>query len=80
MLERRLALISKAPDTPQEVVAAVAELVIDVAGADGSGESVGVDDGGVLAGGVVAALDASGVVGAVIGVSHDYCQSQAFKR
>jgi hypothetical protein len=79
VLERRLTLISNPPDRPHEVVAGASELVVDVAGVDGTEESLDVDDGGVLSGGV-AGLDATRVVGAGIGVSHDPCQSQMFKR
>jgi hypothetical protein len=57
VVERQPTLTSKAPDRPHEVVAAAAELVVDVAGA---GASVSEDDGGALAGGGVAGLDAAG--------------------
>ena len=57
MVERQPTSTSKAPDRPHEVVAVAAELVVDVAGA---GASVSEDDGGALAGGGVAGLDAAG--------------------
>jgi hypothetical protein len=66
-------LISKAPDSPHEVVAPVAGLVVDVAGVGGTGEAVSVDDRGALAPGDVARFDVAEVVGGGIGVSHDPC-------
>jgi hypothetical protein len=75
-----LTSISKAPARPHEVVAGLAEIVVDIAGAEGTGLLATVEDIGTRAdGGVEELVEAEGDVTG-IGVSRDHCQPGVLKR
>ena len=59
---KTLTLITKAPDSPHEVVAAAAKLVVAGVGVTGTEVKVINDGGGTLAGGELAGLDTLGCV------------------
>ena len=65
---KTLTSITKAPDSPHEVVAAAAKLVVAGVGVTGTEVKVINDGGGTLAGGELAGLDTPGCVLAAEGV------------